>query len=287
MDPVPSHRGHNNNHLNNKQKFSDRNSLPVPGQQMRQKTNKGNKGHSLEASNPGAGYMMRIQGEDAQWIENSDEVRRAGNYIAWGSKLFSIEGGEIRILQLQQSWWRHYPGEILCRQKWVPCPWDEGNPGNSPVWLINVILTLLVYQIGGGENTKQQQADLTWVLYYTVLAPTGAQEMLIIFLLFIGVCKCSSNNLRTVFNHSLKSFKSLKSSKSGSWSLKHFVLFGLWSCDEWKMFFINATFLQNFVKVTPRSYLTTLWQNDIFDKSREANFIATCSVGKGKGNHIS
>ena len=82
MDPVPSHRGHNNNHLNNKQKFSDRNSLPVPGQQMRQITNKGNEGHSFEASNPGAGYMMRIQGEDAQWIENSDEVRRAGNYIA-------------------------------------------------------------------------------------------------------------------------------------------------------------------------------------------------------------
>ena len=82
MDPVPSHRGHNNNHLNNKQKFSDRNSLPVPGQQMRQITNKGNEGHSLETSSSGAGYMMRIQGEDAQWIENSDEVRRAGNYIA-------------------------------------------------------------------------------------------------------------------------------------------------------------------------------------------------------------
>ena len=46
------------------------------------KTNKGNKGHGLETSTPGAGYMMRIQGEDAQWIENSDEVRRAGTYIA-------------------------------------------------------------------------------------------------------------------------------------------------------------------------------------------------------------
>ena len=83
--PRPSHRGYNNNHLNNKQRnFSDRTNLSVPtdGQQLRQK-NKKHKSHSFVASDPdvtGAGYMMRIQGEDSQWIENSDEVR-TGYYI--------------------------------------------------------------------------------------------------------------------------------------------------------------------------------------------------------------
>ena len=76
MDPVPSQRRYNNNYLNNKQNFSDRNNLHVPtGQQMRQQTNK-----SLQTSDPvPAGYIMRVLGKNAQWIENSDEVR-AGNY---------------------------------------------------------------------------------------------------------------------------------------------------------------------------------------------------------------
>ena len=81
MDPVPSQRRYNNNYLNNKQNFSDRNNLHVPtGQQMRQ-TNKSSKSHSLRTSDPvsTAGYVMRVLGKDAQWIENSDEVR-AGNY---------------------------------------------------------------------------------------------------------------------------------------------------------------------------------------------------------------
>ena len=72
------------------------------------------------------------------------QMRWEQEIITWGSKLFSIEGGEIRILQLQQSWWRHDPREILCRQKWVSCPWDSGDPRTGSVWLINVILTLLV-----------------------------------------------------------------------------------------------------------------------------------------------
>ena len=80
MDPVPSQRRYNNNYLNNKQNFSDRNNLHVPtGQQMRQ-TNKSSESHSLRTSDPvTAGYDMRVLGKDAQWIENSDEAR-AGNY---------------------------------------------------------------------------------------------------------------------------------------------------------------------------------------------------------------
>ena len=79
MDPVPSQKRYNNNYLNNKQNFSDRNNLHVPtGQQMRQ-TNKSSQSHSLRTSDPvTAGYDMRVLGKDAQWIENSDEVR-AGN----------------------------------------------------------------------------------------------------------------------------------------------------------------------------------------------------------------
>lgn len=87
MDPVPrpSHRGYNNNHLNNnkQQNFSDRNNLSVPTDGQLRQTNKRLKSHSLVASDPdvtGAGYMMRIQGEDSQWIENSDEVR-TGYYV--------------------------------------------------------------------------------------------------------------------------------------------------------------------------------------------------------------
>ena len=85
MDPVPrpSHHGYNNNHLNNnkQQNFSDRNNLSVPTDGQQGQTNKRLKSHSLVAPDvTGAGYMMRIQGEDSQWIENSDEVR-TGYYI--------------------------------------------------------------------------------------------------------------------------------------------------------------------------------------------------------------
>ena len=87
MDPVPrpSHHGYNNNHLNSnkQQNFSDRNNLSVPTDGQQGQTNKRQKSHSLVASDPdvtGAGYMMRIEGEDSQWIENSDEVR-TGYYI--------------------------------------------------------------------------------------------------------------------------------------------------------------------------------------------------------------
>ena len=78
---VPSLRGHNNNsYLNNNKNFSDRNNNHVPTGQMRM-TNKIDKRWNPKSSDPitGAGYMMRIQGKDAQWIENSDEVK-AGNY---------------------------------------------------------------------------------------------------------------------------------------------------------------------------------------------------------------
>ena len=72
MDPLP--RGYNNNHLNNnkQQNFSDRDNLSVPTDGQRRQTNKRLKSHPDVT---GAGYMMRIQGEDSQWIENSDEVR--------------------------------------------------------------------------------------------------------------------------------------------------------------------------------------------------------------------
>lgn len=92
MDPVPrpSHHGYNNNHLNNnKQKnFSDRNNLSVPTDGQQNQTNKRQKSHSLVASGPdvtGAGYMMRIQGEDSQWIENSDERGERSGYYSYNN----------------------------------------------------------------------------------------------------------------------------------------------------------------------------------------------------------
>jgi len=87
MDPVPSQSRYNNNYLNNKQNFSDRNNLHVPtGQQMRQ-TNKSSKSHSLRTSDPvsTAGYVMRVLGKDAQWIENSDESGERSGYYSYSS----------------------------------------------------------------------------------------------------------------------------------------------------------------------------------------------------------
>jgi len=84
MDPVPSQRRYNNNYLNNKQNFSDRrNNLHVPtGQQTRQQTNK-----SLQTSDPvtADGYIMRVLGKNAQWIENSDERGERSGYYSYNN----------------------------------------------------------------------------------------------------------------------------------------------------------------------------------------------------------
>jgi len=88
MDPVPSQSRYNNNYLNNKQNFSDRNNLHVPtGQQMRQtNANKSSESHSLRTSDPiTAGYDMRVLGKDAQWIENSDESGERSGYYSYNN----------------------------------------------------------------------------------------------------------------------------------------------------------------------------------------------------------